>query len=174
MAKSLSSLRSEHEVILKALNVLNILESNKLEVREDLLKILEFIENFVDNCHHVKEEKALFPILEEKGFPSYTGPIFVMLNEHNQLRELIPKIRENLKNEEFNELEFNLASLSSILTSHIDKENSVLFPMAESLISENEDEELLEKFEEIENNFGIDRHKKYIKDIESIYRKYFK
>ncbi|BFI75838.1 hypothetical protein [Sulfurisphaera ohwakuensis] len=57
MSKFIESLREDHEVILKALNVLN-----NVEAIDAIKKIVDFIKNFVDNCHHMKEKSAIpFP-----------------------------------------------------------------------------------------------------------------
>jgi len=170
MKRSISSLKDDHEVIKKALSLINeVTAKNDIQTLE---KIVDFIENFVDKCHHAKEEKVLFPFLEERGIPKEGGPIFVMLYEHNELRELVQKIKDSINNKRFNEVKELLDSLALVLLSHIDKEDNVLFPMSEGLISDEEDKELLEKFEGIEKDFGLERHKGYVEMIDSLYRKY--
>ncbi|MEM0373105.1 MAG: hemerythrin domain-containing protein [Sulfolobaceae archaeon] len=171
MPKSIQSLREEHEVILRALDILNIIGNSKgigREVIDDIKKIVEFIKNFVDNCHHEKEEKVLFNFLERKGFVE--GPIQVMLYEHNELRQMINQIESKYNEPEG--LKESLDSLILLLTSHIDKENSVLFPMAENMITDEEDKELYERFEGIEKEFGINRHKEYVNLVNNLYTKY--
>jgi len=95
-----------------------------------------------------------------------------MLYEHNELRELVQKIKDSINTKRFNEVKELLDSLALVLLSHIDKEDNVSFPMSEGLISDEEDKELLEKFENIEKDFGLERHKGYVEMIDSLYRKY--
>ncbi|WP_338598570.1 hemerythrin domain-containing protein [Sulfolobus tengchongensis] len=169
MLKSIKMLKEEHEVILKALNILNTIEV-KDDTIDDIKSIIRFIKNFVDDCHHVKEEKALFYFLEQKGLAG--GPIHVMVYEHNKLRDLIAQIETRYK--EYDELRKSLDSLISLLAEHIDKENTVLFPMTENLITIEEDNLIYEEFERIEENFGLERHKEYVNLVNSLYTKYNK
>src|SRR3989337_556391 len=50
-------------------------------------KVLDFISNFADQCHHLKEEKLLFPAMEAQGIPRDGGPIGGMLMEHGAGRD---------------------------------------------------------------------------------------
>ncbi len=72
-------LREEHEVILKALALLERV-GQRLEVAEpadrDALAWLQgFFSTFADRCHHGKEEQHLFPALERHGIPREAGPL---------------------------------------------------------------------------------------------------
>ncbi|MCH4814697.1 MAG: hemerythrin domain-containing protein [Saccharolobus sp.] len=167
MSSSIKTLMDEHAVILKALEILNNMDVNK-DNMQDVKIIIDFIKNFVDNCHHVKEEKVLFDFLEHKGMVG--GPIYVMVYEHNKLRDIISRIEA--KYEEIEELRENLNKLIVLLASHIDKENNVLFPTAENLLSDDENKAIYEKFERVEEEFGKERHEKYIELINTLYDRY--
>ena len=83
--------------------------------------------------HHEREEKVLFPVLENLGI---SGPPHVMRLEH----EVIRKLKLELKNETENfdqdwavrvEIVSHLIlKLCTNLRQHIDKENNILYPMA--------------------------------------------
>ncbi|ACP45202.1 Hemerythrin HHE cation binding domain protein [Sulfolobus islandicus Y.G.57.14] len=135
---------------------------------QDIKIIIDFMKNFVDNCHHVKEEKLLFDFLEHKGMVG--GPIYVMAYEHNKLRDIINRIE--VKYNEPKGLREDLNNLIVMLSSHIDKENNVLFPTAENLLSDDEDKIIYYKFERIEEGFGKERHRKYIELINTLYNRY--
>ncbi|WP_029552487.1 hemerythrin domain-containing protein [Saccharolobus solfataricus] len=167
MLNSIKTLMEEHTVILKALEILNVIDINENNM-QDIKIIIDFIKNFVDNCHHVKEEKVLFDFLEHKGMVG--GPIYVMVYEHNKLRDIINRIEARYN--EFEELREDLNSLIVLLASHIDKENNVLFPTAESLLSDDENKVIYEKFERIEEEFGKERHERYIELIDTLYGRY--
>lgn len=49
---------------------------------------IDFLLEFGDRIHNVKEEKWLFPLLVERGIPQ-DGPIHVMLSEHEYERNLL-------------------------------------------------------------------------------------
>ncbi|MFN0059761.1 MAG: hemerythrin domain-containing protein [Planctomycetota bacterium] len=102
---------------------------------------IEFFRGFADACHHQKEEVALFPLLEERGIPRDGGPIGVMLHEHDLGRGYLQAMDQNLAGAERREADacqrlFAAArGYSHLLTEHIDKENEVLFPMADQILS---------------------------------------
>ncbi|MEM4237853.1 MAG: hemerythrin domain-containing protein, partial [Candidatus Nitrosocaldaceae archaeon] len=77
------SLRKDHEVIEKALKALDTTVSLFKDGNDVPIAILndtvDFVTNFIDRCHHSKEEDGLFPALNEKGMPREHGPIAVML-----------------------------------------------------------------------------------------------
>ncbi len=167
MLNSIRALTDEHFAILKALEILNVIDINTDNI-QDIKIIIDFMKNFVDNCHHVKEEKVLFDFLERKGMVG--GPIYVMAYEHNKLRDIINRIE--VKYNEPEGLREDLNNLIVLLASHIDKENNVLFPTAENLLSDDEDKIIYDKFERIEEGFGKERHKKYIELINMLYNRY--
>jgi hemerythrin-like domain-containing protein len=45
---------------------------------------VNFLRHFADECHHFKEEKLLFPLMEEDGIPREGEPIGMMLVEHEE------------------------------------------------------------------------------------------
>ncbi len=170
--KPTEELAHEHKVITHVLKVVaaeaqNI--SNKTACRAELIEMmLDFSRNFTDKCHHAKEEKNLFPMLEKKGMPHDTGPIAVMLAEHSAGRQMISRIAGLLSAAEQEDkkallsLAESLSDYVNLLESHIDKENNILFPMAERLLGEAEMAELEKAFalvEAIETGEGV--HEKY-------------
>ncbi len=156
-------LRVEHEAILKMLTAVEEtsrqIEAGRRVAPETLSGLLEFFRLFADRCHHGKEEDLLFPMLEQKGMPRHGGPVGVMLYEHDQGRALIREMVEAAQDYSSGEAGAT-ASLarwaaaardySALLRGHIDKENQVLFVIAERLLTDAEQEELAGKFEKVE------------------------
>ena len=69
-------LTDEHRVIERVLAVLEKLTTKPVENSLDCWrKALDFFSYFVDQCHHFKEERVLFPAMEERGIPREEGPI---------------------------------------------------------------------------------------------------
>lgn len=87
--------------------------------------------------HLVREENILFPQLERQGI---TEPPAVMWMEHDQLRAIKRAIRDLLATEpEGPRLETLLeqaTALAETYSSHIDKENNILYPTALRVIPE--------------------------------------
>lgn len=101
---------------------------------------VDFIRNYADAWHHAKEEDLLFPALEEEGMPREGGPIAVMLHEHVLGRTYVRQMAEHLDaavngNDEARQhvLRFALA-YANLLTQHIQKENNILFNMADQIL----------------------------------------
>jgi hemerythrin-like domain-containing protein len=176
----------EHEAVRLTLRVLDricqkIERSEKLGDPQHVDQLLEFFTVFVDKCHHGKEEELLFPALEQIGVGRDKGPIGVMLREHELGRESVQKMKAAFS--EFKagaaaaavDFTRNARAYISLLNQHIDKENNVLFPMAEKQLPEGQLAELLKGFELIETEkVGPGRHEEFHKmldHLESVYLK---
>ncbi|HII04382.1 MAG TPA: cation-binding protein, partial [Nitrosopumilus sp.] len=89
---STESLRRDHELIEKVIkamqSTIELLNDKKQIPESILLPVIDFSKNFTDVCHHTKEEKSLFPALEESGMPTTMGPIAMMLLDHQRSREI--------------------------------------------------------------------------------------
>ena len=92
MGKATQDLRNEHEAILHVLRIMEkATSSNTIDDRIMLQygnELVYFLKIFADKCHHGKEENILFDELAKSGVPIEGGPIGVMLQEHNQGREV--------------------------------------------------------------------------------------
>ena len=59
------------------------LATGGLVARRDVADFGRFFRDFADKCHHGKEEDRLFVKMVEAGFLQNSGPIAVMLSEHD-------------------------------------------------------------------------------------------
>lgn len=154
MAKdSMKQLKDEHTVVLQKLDSLeqdlNNLHSEK--TTKNINEFLKFFNNDVE-LHLKKEENVLFPILEE-FFGKEEGPIKVMLLEHEDLRRNARTIASAIKTKSWNNIRTSGMEIINTLRPHIDKENNVLFMMAEMHMSEKQKLDVLKKMNKIEENF---------------------
>jgi len=143
-----------------------------------LIQAVDFIRNFADRCHHAKEEGLLFKRLVEKGMPAQSGPIAVMLLEHAQGRALAAAAAAALEGVGRGEhgalakLRENLAGYIALLRAHIHKEDHAFFPMADRLLSAEDQEALLWDFERMEREeVGAGIHEKYHRLAEDLQAK---
>jgi hemerythrin-like domain-containing protein len=130
--------------------------------------MLDFFRNFADRCHHSKEEKLLFVKMEERGMPVEGGPIAVMLYEHDEGRRLTRTIAEALPLATNGDrrasaaVAQNLLAYVRFLRAHIHKEDNVLYPMADRLLTAEDQRELMEAFSRVEaEEMGEGVHEKY-------------
>jgi len=81
----------EHELIVQVLASLQMLAETLNEggpvSRPELADFGRFFAEFADRCHHGKEEDRLFRAMVASGFPPESGPIGVMLSEHEAGRQ---------------------------------------------------------------------------------------
>ena len=178
--RSTGELVKEHDVILKAIETLEKLvelsRRNGGAPVSELRRILEFLKVFVDKCHHGKEEKCLFPCLEKLGVPREGGPIGVMLAEHEMGRKLVKSIEERLTGYERGEtnLEELLApcvEYCNLIRQHIWKENNILFPTGEQLMTGEEDASNLSCYGNVEKTVGEGVHERMEKLVEEVSEK---
>ena len=176
----IKDLKMEHDAVQMTLKILDkicqgIEKSGEIIDLQHLGELLEFFKVFVDKCHHGKEEELLFPALENVGVSREGGPIGVLLHEHQQGREYVQNMNETLsqytKGNRKAVAEFvkTAKGYISLLNQHIDKENSVLFPLAEKHLSEQAQAKLWEGFEMIETQkIGVGKHDEFHKMLDKL------
>jgi hemerythrin-like domain-containing protein len=149
-------LRDEHRVILRGLVLLESAADrviNGESLPDDWWDgFIGVLRAFADRSHHAKEERCLFPALVKAGIPAEGGPVAVMLAEHADGRDLIqamwtvpPAYRADAARR-----------YARLLRDHIDKENGVLFPLAEAVLEEHTLQSLALEFESVEAEQGRD------------------
>lgn len=172
-------LMSEHRVIETVVDCLEriaqVARDEKCIPRAHATQALEVITTFADRCHHGKEEHALFPMLERRGLPRAVGPLAVMLNEHEVGRAAVRRMRDALATEPQNDagaaVRFATAAgeYVSLLREHIAKEDGVLFPMADSMLTEADCERLLADFARTESlDIGAGTHERMLAIVERL------
>lgn len=154
MGEATKDLRKEHNAILHVLEILDRIMA--AEKKEDSVKfkyyheLVYFLKIFADKCHHGKEENYLFKELVSKGVPNENGPVGVMLKEHELGRKYIGQMNNSLEAKDLTEFNNAAGKYRDLLKSHIEKENNVLFVIADQILDEAKQHELFEKFEQYE------------------------
>ncbi|MGQ9513835.1 MAG: DUF438 domain-containing protein [Thermoproteota archaeon] len=150
-------LMEEHKILLQLLEKLKVIV-NDIQQGSDIDNDVKELENIMKvlsdaDRHYLREENVLFPILERHGI---TEPPAIMWMEHDRIRKMKRKLKslaENYSDGSLNEFQKQLGesarSLDNLLSSHIFKENNVLFPTALQLITQHEWDEAMVEFDEI-------------------------
>ena len=166
------TLKHEHQIILLVLTgaereVTQIGETGRVSA-ETVGEMVDLFRNFVDRCHHAKEERHLFPRMQERGIPREGGPIEVMLHEHDLGRAHVRAMAEALPQAAEGDAEAaatvaeHLGGYAELLRAHIDKENTILFVIADQVLTAEYQRELEEAFERLEaEEIGAGVHEKY-------------
>jgi hemerythrin-like domain-containing protein len=166
MAIPIESLKREHRAIEAVIRSLRDTASRVGAgdpISPDTLDLyVDFIRNFADGSHHQKEEKILFPAMNAAGFPSDVGPVACMLGEHEQGRGFVRRmfaaiagLREG-KAEARSEFQVAANGYCNLLTDHIQKEDTILFRMAETIVGEERLSALIPQFEAVERAHGAE------------------
>ncbi len=179
--KSTDYLMKEHRLIERAIAALEAgtvkLEAGKPVRPGFFLDAADFVTDFADGCHHKKEEDILFIKMAGKGVPVQGGPIGVMLTEHEQGRMYNRGIRAGVEKLQAGdpsgqaEIIQNGRGYAALLRQHIAKEDGILFPMAERVISPAEQEQMWQEFERVEQDvIGQGTYEKYQAFVETLER----
>lgn len=175
----IESLMHEHRMIERMLNVLNE-ASRRAETSGELdlyifEKAVDFIKTFADRCHHMKEEGEFFPLIERKGIPNQGGPIGMMLHEHDIGRGYVRGMEEALRKYKAGDKSQtqvviqNARGYANLLAQHIMKEDNILYPMGNRVLTEADRKKLAIRFEEIEEKeIGEGVHEEYHHMVEGL------
>ena len=122
----------------------------QLSKRSDLSRAKDFFRQFKMGLerHIVWEEQILFPLFEEKTGMKGTGPTEVMRKEHREIRALLESIHQRVKARD-PEGDAEEKALLEILGAHNQKEEQVLYPAIDRLLSDEERKEVFHRMEGI-------------------------
>lgn len=149
-------LKNEHRIIERVLDALeHVLEEPRIDP-PFIHQAVDFLRNFADGCHHTKEEEQLFPMLESHGMSRQNGPIGCMLNEHEMGRALIRVMSEKADSAGTGDSQAAAALRQAarqyieLLRHHIQKEDNVLFFMADRILDQQHQNDLMHSFDTLE------------------------
>lgn len=177
--KATEILKHEHQAILVVIGAAEkeaayIEETGKMHA-DTVRQMADFLRNFVDRCHHAKEEKHLFAAMHTHGMPMNSGPLAVMLRDHEQGHAHVRAITEavgktgNPSADTVRKVKHELSEYAALLRGHIDKEDNVLYPMADRLLNAPKQKALVEAFDRVESEeMGEGVHEKYHAWIEKL------
>lgn len=166
------TLKHEHEIILLALagveREMGKIRAGSAVDADRIEQMIDFVQNFADRCHHAKEENLLFARMQERGLPVEGGPIGVMLQEHDEGRRLVQAAAEALPRASAGDpsststLTTNLLDYVRLLRVHIDKEDNILYPIADRILTTGDQAELAAAFDRVEaEEMGEGTHERY-------------
>lgn len=177
--KATQQLKDEHQGVNLGLDILEEI-ARRLERKEKvnpdhLSQLLEFLQVFVDKCHHTKEEELLFPAMERAGIPKEGGPIGMMLLDHDEGRGYIKGLKEaiaeyqNGDEEASSKISENALHYIDLLREHIGKEDNILYVIADEVISAEKQDELLAAFDRVETEkVGAGKHEQFHKMLSEL------
>jgi len=180
-ATAVEMLEAEHRVIQRMVAGMSVL-ADQLEGGEPvdvslLESIVAFLRTFADRLHHGKEESFLFPALIRRGVPAQGCPIGGLTMEHQKGRVMVGELADAIRGYAAGEpparenLVKSLRALVAFYPSHIWKEDYLLFPLAGKVLTPEDQQELMDKFETVERELGLDVHEGFDKMTAELERK---
>lgn len=164
---STSVLEEEHQTIQKVVAAMS-LAADRLEAGPELdpailRDAITFLRSFSEECHHAKEERFLFPLLEARGIPASGCPLAVLHHEHEKGRALLTQLEDATQafltsGAGRDGLVQTLRTLVRLYVDHIWKEDYLLLPMANKVLSSDDQAKLCEQFDSIERELGAGKH----------------
>jgi hemerythrin-like domain-containing protein len=136
----------EHKLILRMIALLEknveLAEAGRFADWNFFLDGVDFIRNYADRFHHAKEEDVLFKALVANGMPEQNSPVAAMLMAHDQGRAFVRGMEQAAKRAlagepaPVAEIAENARGYIALLRDHIDKEDTILYPLAERILPE--------------------------------------
>ncbi|HEY3357469.1 MAG TPA: PAS domain-containing protein [Polyangia bacterium] len=129
--------------------------------------LLEYCAVYVDQCHNMKEEQHLFPLIEKRGIPRDGGPLGVMLGEHEQARAILARLKPLATayaggdRSTLGDLKAVVTEYAELLKGHFWKENDILYPMALRVLSPADGAAVVAGIAAIEAGLGADTHARF-------------
>lgn len=168
MSDFIHELRHDHRVIQQVAAgmsaVAELLDSGNQVDPSVLSDLVQFLRVFADQYHHEKEEQFLFPLLATKGNVSTRRELESLEREHRSAKQLVGQLAKaaavyvhNPAAVRYRVIDL-LQQLVELYPAHIWKEDFLLFPLAQQNLSQNEQQHLKEKFEDVEREMGEDVH----------------
>lgn len=137
-------------------------------------KFFDYANNYVDRCHNQKEEQHLFPLIEQRGIPRQSGPLSVMLLEHEASRGLLAKLEPLVRAyaggdaTKLEALRATFGEYVALCKDHYWKENDVLFPMAARVMSEADGAAVVRGIGQVEAALGASTRADYYRLAEEL------
>lgn len=134
----------EHKLILRMIALVEanteLLEAGRFANWKFYLHAVDFIRNYADRFHHAKEEDVLFRELVAGGMPEQNSPVAAMLMAHDQGRAYVRGMEEAARKalagaaDQGQVVAENARGYAALLRDHIDKEDHILYPLAERIL----------------------------------------
>jgi hemerythrin-like domain-containing protein len=171
-------LTKEHNALRRALNVLGTMtdqvERGMPTDKHDVNALLIFFHYFGDVLHQAKEESTLFPALRSSHKFASFAELETLLGEHNEERCLIEKAQCALLADKQDEFIANARKVINLLSEHADKEEHVLFPLADGILTRAKANEVLVKLQEADAKFGFRQRELLMDMLQQLEDKYIR
>lgn len=152
LSPPMRSLVDEHALIKRWVALIPVIAKNfDFQSVEDVQTIREgvdFITSYADRFHHAKEEDILFGYFDEE-----IDIIKVMHDDHRRARGHVKAIKESLETRNSVGIEEHLTAYGEILSEHIKKEDEILYPWMDRILTTSQVGEIFSLFNDVDDRF---------------------
>ena len=170
MLKPIVLLKEEHDVIDKMVKRLKEERKkiiDKEQVDPDFIETtVDFFKTYADRTHHGKEEDILFAELEKKQLkPKDKEAMNELVKDHKFARKIVQALLEEKEKyvdgeeEALSEILNNLETLIELYPAHIEEEDKIFFDNAMEYFSEEEQDDMLDRFYEFDRGMIHEKYK---------------
>lgn len=176
------NLTKEHKDIIELLNIMNKIadkiKSKDVFYTSDVEEIIDFLKFFIEKSHHGKEE-IFYPELKFAGIPIELESLSIMMYEHTLAKNYLKDIYSCVENCKIGNsfsgelLADSLKNYVVLIKNHIQKEEEIIFPLADKELSQEKQTDIYRQFENIEKKIishGFQEH--YHKLLKNLKIKY--
>ncbi|MGA2574016.1 MAG: hemerythrin domain-containing protein [Candidatus Methanomethylicaceae archaeon] len=157
MSLSINLLSYEHGILRQVIDVLKEVGEKQTvdKHRHYVMEIVQFLDVYLDQFHHAKEEQFLFPpVIGASALLSVEIP--KLIRDHQHAKDLLNVMKIEIKRKPAEA--FCKASLELVehMTSHIDKEELLIFPKIEGYLTPEVNKRINREYSDFNRHFGPD------------------
>lgn len=176
------NLINEHKVINDLLGIMSKIaekiKSKGIFYTNDIEDIMEFSKNYIEKSHHGKEQ-IFYPVLASAEIPIEKEAISLMLYEHILTHNYLKDINNCVQNCKIGNafsgeiLAETLMNYVLLEERHMQKEVNIIYPIANDVLSNEQQNQILIQFDEIEQMIeNKEFHNNYQKLLRNLKNKY--
>lgn len=156
MNNPIQILLDEHTVLLKAVELSNILQKTEDDTsyRNLLHDVILFFRNFTEIYHHPKEELYLYPLLRNRSENMNEKFIKEICDNHEDFKSLMADTENFYVSYQFKMLRSAFAAYLKLMKEHILRENSIVLSVAEQMLTQEELKSIAQHFKELDEKNG--------------------
>lgn len=162
MGQLTHKLRREHEEIYRSIislkRIMDIVDMDADKRLQAYGEFVSYFKLFVDRVHEQKEEEILFTALEQKEDREEEGLLNTLTHEHELGRDLIDEMEDAVKDRNILEFQSVAREYIDLIKRHIDHENAELLVVSDRLLTEDEQEPLLQGVNAFEEEIFSDEN----------------
>lgn len=168
---SVKKLVDEHVLIKRLLalipSVISYVEKSAKVDKDLIMGCVDFIRNYADKYHHMKEEDILFKYVDEKA-----EIIQIMYKDHDTGRNHIRQVVEGAEKGNKAQIKEHLMGYRELLTQHIKKEDEILYPWIDRQLSDTQVGEMFRRCNDADASVGDALPRKYENFIVELEKKF--